>query len=628
MSFGLVGGEAGSPCHPGVLAMNMHYSNRRGRRGMLLLLVLTMLTLFLLMGTALLVLATRARTAARAFMAATSDFEVAPTVPRAVLDEALLALIRGSQATDANGQPVIPESLLRDMYETDGNRVAFRNEPYDAFGGTDPYLTEFENGAVKTPVFSGGRPAEVDNDADGVPDGVWLERLIPEMTSPSGGRLTFRVSYLVRDLDGRINVNAHGGGNGDPLDAANPVGPADIDASTLSPFAGGRWELLQQGGSPTAAAGPLGLRRAPALGRPAGGRAGNAYGLRLDRDADRPAEVGDAAGQNPFTIGELERVLRPFDLDCFTLPPRLAALLDDLDHSARDLVTTDSWDVTAPVGAAAGGQPTRFDLTSSPADKAAFARGLYAAIAGVAGSNMTTAQWVANVAEFRNPTTAAAAMTLGEFTVTGVNPSVLGGAAGPWPDDGRFVSPGDLLAVPRGTKDEIEPLINNDPPLPPLEAHSPLHSLVSSKPGILGAVMVPSRFTATIAADPTREPGRVNVNTCEPGVWQAVAAGGPPGRPGRPYESLGELLNEAAGGDQDVRHVDRPLANRLASVATVRSNVFAVWITLEATDSALTAESPACYRMFAIVDRSIPVEYAEGQNKDVRKTIRLKRFLN
>lgn len=608
--------------------MNMHYSNRRGRRGMLLLLVLTMLTLFLLMGTALLVLATRARTAARAFMAATSDFEVAPTVPRAVLDEALLALIRGSQATDANGQPVIPESLLRDMYETDGNRVAFRNEPYDAFGGTDPYLTEFENGAVKTPVFSGGRPAEVDNDADGVPDGVWLERLIPEMTSPSGGRLTFRVSYLVRDLDGRINVNAHGGGNGDPLDAANPVGPADIDASTLSPFAGGRWELLQQGGSPTAAAGPLGLRRAPALGRPAGGRAGNAYGLRLDRDADRPAEVGDAAGQNPFTIGELERVLRPFDLDCFTLPPRLAALLDDLDHSARDLVTTDSWDVTAPVGAAAGGQPTRFDLTSSPADKAAFARGLYAAIAGVAGSNMTTAQWVANVAEFRNPTTAAAAMTLGEFTVTGVNPSVLGGAAGPWPDDGGFVSPGDLLAVPRGTKDEIEPLINNDPPLPPLEAHSPLHSLVSSKPGILGAVMVPSRFTATIAADPTREPGRVNVNTCEPGVWQAVAAGGPPGRPGRPYESLGELLNEAAGGDQDVRHVDRPLANRLASVATVRSNVFAVWITLEATDSALTAESPACYRMFAIVDRSIPVEYAEGQNKDVRKTIRLKRFLN
>jgi hypothetical protein len=611
--------------------MIMHHSNRRGRRGMLLLLVLTMLTLFLLMGTALLVLATRARTAARAFMAATSDFETSPTVPRAILDEALLMLVRGSQATDATGQPVIPESLLADMYETDGNRIAFRNEPYDAFGGTDPYLTEFENGTVKTAAFSGGRPAEVDNDADGVPDGVWLEGLIPDMTSPSGGRLTFRVSYLVRDLDGRINVNAHGGGNGDPLDPANPVGPADLDASPLPPFAGGRWELLQQGGSPTAAAGPPGLRRAPALGRPAGGRAGNAYGLRLDRDAARPAEVDGAGGQNPFTVGELERVLRPFDLDCFTLPPRLAALLDDLDHSARDLVTTESWDVTAPVGDAAGGQPIRFDLTSSPADKTAFARGLYAAIAGVAGANQATAQWVANVAEFRDPSGEPAAMTLGGFTVTGVNPSVLGGQAGPWNSDADnvgFVSSGDLLSVPRGTKDEIEPLINHDPRLPPLPAGSPLHSLVSSKPGILDAVMMPSRFAATIAADPTREPGRVNVNTCEPGVWEAVAAGGPLGRPGRPYKSLGELLNEVAGGNQDVRHVDRPLANRLASMATVRSNVFAVWITLEATDSALTAESPACYRMCAIVDRSIPVEYAEGQNRDVRKTIRLKRFLN
>ncbi len=86
-------------------------------------------------------------------MAATSDFEVAPMVPRAVLDEALLMLIRGSKVTNQAGQPVFPESLLKDMYESDGNRVAFQNEPFDAFGGTDPFLTEYENGTVKTPAF-------------------------------------------------------------------------------------------------------------------------------------------------------------------------------------------------------------------------------------------------------------------------------------------------------------------------------------------------------------------------------------------------------------------------------------------------------------------------------------------
>ena len=83
-----------------------------------------------------------------------------------------------------------------------------------------------------------------------------------------------------------------------------------------------------------------------------------------------------------------------------------------------------------------------------------------------------------------------------------------------------------------------------------------------------------------------------------------------------------------AGGAQDVLSYNRDLANRLASVATVRSNVFAVWITLEVNDSSTTADSPTCHRLFAIVDRSIPADYYEGENRNVRQTIRLKRFLN
>jgi hypothetical protein len=207
--------------------------------------------------------------------------------------------------------------------------------------------------------------------------------------------------------------------------------------------------------------------------------------------------------------------------------------------------------------------------------------------------------------------------------VTGVSPSVLGGRAGPW--NGGFTSVADLLAVPVGNKDEIEAILNQ--PLPT----TPLRSLVASKPQILDQVYVPSRFTAV--ADKSREPGRVNVNTCEDTVWQVVCQGGPPGRPGRPYQTMWDLLKNVARGDQDIRmdqplHLDRGLANRLAAMATIRSNVFAIWITLEVTDSAPDAGPPTCHRMFAIIDRSIPVDYQEGRTTDVRKTVRLQRFLN
>jgi hypothetical protein len=66
-------------------------------------------------------------------------------------------------------------------------------------------------------------------------------------------------------------------------------------------------------------------------------------------------------------------------------------------------------------------------------------------------------------------------------------------------------------------------------------------------------------------------------------------------------------------------------AIRLANTATIRSHVFAVWITLETTDSG--DGSTTCHRLFAIVDRSIPVGFREGENLNVRDTIRLRRFL-
>jgi hypothetical protein len=69
-------------------------------------------------------------------------------------------------------------------------------------------------------------------------------------------------------------------------------------------------------------------------------------------------------------------------------------------------------------------------------------------------------------------------------------------------------------------------------------------------------------------------------------------------------------------------------AIRLSNAATIRSHVFAVWITLRITDTSPAASAPVYRRMFAIVDRSIPVGFAPGETLNVRDTIRLQRFLD
>jgi hypothetical protein len=618
------------------------------RRGMLLLLVLSMLTLFLMMGVTLLVVATRARTASRAFMNATSGMDVSPGIPRMLLDEALLLLVRGSKDQQVN-EKVITESLLKDIYESNDNKVPFRDEQHDGFDSSNLFLTQFgDDGSVSKAAFQGNQgngKIEVDNDGDGEPDGVWLPdpainpapKFLPEMASSTGGTLTFKVSYLVRDLDGRINVNAHGGAG-----AGDPLGPATIDGSGLEAFAGNAWAVMQNGGaiSHGGGSGHEDLREPPVIGRDLEGRGGSAYGLRLDRKATPPAGSSLTTVQ-PFSLGELERVLRPFDRDWSTLPPRLSAILSDPDHAAREMVTTDSWDVPYRTGAAApptGSEPVlKFDLTTpAPADKQAFATALFNAIkdANVAGPGRETAQWCANVAEFRDPGTGAASMPANAFglpdtdpPIVGVKPDVLRVVPYPW--DGGLVSSADLIAIPKGDKAAIDALLDATPP-------GSVESLVALKPEILNAVHVPTRFTATFNQEPVREPGRVNVNTCTGDVWDTVVdkanLSPSPAKPSNPVHSMWTLLKETSftggNGDTDVRNVNRPLANRLASLATVRSNVFAVWITIEVDDSAATAGDPTCYRLFSIVDRSIPVNYKQGENTNVHETIRLKRFLN
>jgi hypothetical protein len=589
------------------------------RRGALLLLVLGVLTLFLLMGTMVLTLATRTRTTARAFALATAGQAARPLLAREQLEQAVMALLRGGpNATEAG----LGESLLADMYGTEPplegratalvargplveatveiaaaatppraaelcgrvltfkpdpesgdtltsmrvmraigtgpftcwlarpqsaaavplprspctilvNQPAFRAEAYDAYDENNPWLTRvaLADGAVTSvprPAFAAaGTTAVVDNDNDGVRDGVWLEGIFDSLPAPGGGRLEFDASYLVVDLDGRINVNAHGSRTSIDFPAADGwwtkapsvptgsgYGPADIDASLAfveplrnnqtpadPPAASDHWRRIVgvapiRGLTATAASadqrrpvpivgsvegryGPGAVAGAPGddlvsrrsellygnnplvdlksmikvqmeTGKNSGsavpkmvyfcpdwslaGYADDPYEMRLDGDAPRPLDLRSNAlhADNPFTLGDLEAVLRQFDTDATTLPPRLAVVLDDASQRSRMIVTTDSWDTPGLTGAVAGEITAyiaglscdpddvmspdvlgglRFDINrpfpggAAEADaKQDFCKHLFVLLVALGQpANAATAQWAVNVVDYRDP---------------------------------------------------------------------------------------------------------------------------------------------------------------------------------------------------------------------------------
>ncbi len=416
--------------------------------------------------------------------------------------------------------PTVPCEVVINGREFDGTG---NDEPYDAFDANNPFLTQpvLAGSAVSSvarPAFgSAGQPCTVDNDGDGVADGIWLDDVLPSMRSPTGGQLTFSVSYLVLDLDGRINLNAHGSVVRAVVPRQSPeqyprdpntvpvgmgYGQADVDASIVvsssSEWTSGtvpaRYVTLLRGGTvttnaltssasqwrPTPRAGTTQTGRYGADAAPGGGfvtgtnqlspdfwvtgssptdfksrvqvftssgspptltfhrpspawatadtddvDAAHPYRLRLDDDAPRAS--GTSAADAVFTVGELERILRPFDADAASLSPRLAALLDDRAERLRMTVTTESWDtpaitgtaVTRTANAVTGGNVydvfspetaagLRFDLNrplTSGSARQDYFKHLYTLVVALTGTANAdaAAQWTANVIEFRDP---------------------------------------------------------------------------------------------------------------------------------------------------------------------------------------------------------------------------------
>jgi len=689
------------------------------RRGALLLLVLSMLTLFLMIGALMLVLATRARTTARAFADVIADGGLENLAARDLLDEALMVFLRGRQPTGGGGVP--RESILEDRYgnttlqgqmtglggagspvlqatvnginapdlrgrlltirpqtgdpaptqsfrilsvtgqtfelanlrmteafrtlpsrfpcEVFVNGREFGDEPWDGPDGANPWLLP------ALPVPPPNPEDLVDNDGDGVPDATW----VPDILPPQRAGRTARVSFLVRELDGCLNVNAHG--------APNPptsIGPASVDGSKVFTDPNAWAAILSGTTSPANPPPPTANQRRvpPALGGPIQGRFGgipanppiDAYALRLDFDGPRRLSGSLPVG-NVFTLGELERVLRPFDLDAGTLSPRLAALLGNAAQPSRLLITTDSWDTSGITGSAATKlaetdpkslaaevkEGLKFDLNRPWPDDAAkqtYFGELVATIVAAGAPAERAAQWVANVIEFRDTDTNPGTYTRSDGTpVTGVEPPA-DGTYGTW-NAGRFESVGELLGVHAENQADFDNA---------KAMNLPLRSLAAEHRRILDVTGVPSRFASTVTAtaggrtlNRWREPGRVNVNTCDQGVWAAVVGPGPNPFRVAPAKSMGDILLNTPGvfpgPGEDTKTLNRPLANRLATIATCRSHVFAVWITLELVDPDIRGGAPTLHRLFAIVDRSVPAGFAIGQDLNARDTVRLLRYL-
>ncbi|MCS7306699.1 MAG: hypothetical protein NZ602_16520 [Thermoguttaceae bacterium] len=76
------------------------------------------------------------------------------------------------------------------------------------FTGSNPGRVAFD--PTWDGIYDGQRSWDVDNDGDGIPDSVWIDLGLPVRSTPDGQMYKPLVAILCLDLDGRLNLNAHG----------------------------------------------------------------------------------------------------------------------------------------------------------------------------------------------------------------------------------------------------------------------------------------------------------------------------------------------------------------------------------------------------------------------------------
>ena len=159
--------------------------------------------------------------------------------------------LRGAHAT-ATGADGLPSRGTKVVVNSRAHASsgAARNEPWDGFDAANPFLAHVEPDparpsgqiVIRPSMFKvesaealrdldhdnddlddDGVDDRADNDNDGVFDGWFFDPAMPAIVSPlTGFPVRIHVSCLIVDLDGRLNVNAHGSVN-DVLRRADTV---------------------------------------------------------------------------------------------------------------------------------------------------------------------------------------------------------------------------------------------------------------------------------------------------------------------------------------------------------------------------------------------------------------------
>jgi hypothetical protein len=285
------------------------------RRGVLLLVVLSMLTLFLMLGAAYLTIATRARKAARAFANNSVATTASTAAEQRLVDAAFMSVARGVNdshvthlgtgedllgdrygsdqpatgritgasllgssnaliqltttgispqpaiVSDLNGRvvtmmlpglaastrilqasgsaaspalvvaagptaaglPLSQSSIVAALAAVSGTQISLvingrefddnpsvptdTNEPWDAVDSKNPLLAK--SGSM-SPLSMTGTGSPLDNDGDGDADSKFVDIGLPSIINSDGQEVFPLAAILVMDLDGRLNVNAHG----------------------------------------------------------------------------------------------------------------------------------------------------------------------------------------------------------------------------------------------------------------------------------------------------------------------------------------------------------------------------------------------------------------------------------
>jgi hypothetical protein len=284
-------------------------------------------------------------------------------------------------------------------------RIIFRPLPEDhpGFNGGNPMFTVL-GGTVLGALDADGDNRvdrwDVDNDGDGIADSIWIDPGFPVSTAKDGRQYKKLVAILIRDMDGRVNLNAMGAIAHTGANFKNPkfadttylpglvananlprglgVGSGDFylgdifGSTTLSSVTTGRYgtdakpgalnsddllsALKRMGTSTNYTTAAEGYGSPPDLsgqgqialdhnGQPIFASMGNANETIDDPyDSDPLANRGEDA---MYTPAEFERLLRHNDPDASLLPSRLYNLDSSTfsSESNRKIVTTHSSDI-------------------------------------------------------------------------------------------------------------------------------------------------------------------------------------------------------------------------------------------------------------------------------------------